>query len=100
MEGVAEYKVILSKRAQKDFDGLIAAGYEDKVRSILKRMESDPFYPPYEKLTLNLKGKCSRRINVKDRLVYEIRPSDNCKGIVYVLRMRGHHQGIYSLLAL
>lgn len=100
MEGMAEYKVILSKRAQKDFDELIAAGYEDKVRLILGRMESDPFYPPYEKLTLNLKGKYSRRINIRDRLVYEIMPSDECKGIVYVLSMGGHYKRIHSLLVL
>ena len=94
------YRVILSKRAQKDLEGLVREGHREKVTAMLQRMEDDPFYPPYEKLSLNLSGKYSRRITIKDRLVYEIRPADDCKGTVFVLRMKGHYKGIYSLLAL
>ena len=93
------YRVILSKQAQKDMKELIREGHHDKIVDMLQRMEDDPFYQPYEKLTLNLSGKYSRRITIKDRVVYEIRQADGCK-VVYVLRMKGHYKGIYSLLAL
>ena len=65
-----------------------------------RRMEADPFYPPYEKLSLNLSGKYSRRITIRDRLVYEIRQADDCRGVVFVLRMKGHYKGIHALLSL
>ena len=83
------YRVILSKRAQKDLEELVREGHR-----------VDPFYPPYEKLSLNLSGKYSRRITIRDRLVYEIRQADDCKGVVFVLRMKGHYKGIYALLSL
>lgn len=79
---------------------LVREGHREKVIAMLQRMEEDPFYPPYGKLTLNLSGKYSRRITIKDRLVYEIRQAEDCRGVVYVLRMKGHYKGIYSLLAL
>ena len=64
--------MILSKRAQKDLEELVREGHREKVTVMLQRMEVDPFYPPYEKLSLNLSGKYSRRITIRDRLVYEI----------------------------
>ena len=93
------YRVILSKQAQKDMKELIREGHHDMIVDMLQRMEDDPFYQPYEKLTLNLSGKYSRRITIKDRVVYEIRQADVCK-VLYVIRMKGHFKGIYSLLAL
>ena len=94
------YRIILSKDAQKDLEQLVREGYRDKIVSIFEKMESDPFYPPCEKPTLNLKGKYSRRINVKDRMVFEIRETDEGEKAVHVLRMKGHHKGIHALLAL
>lgn len=79
---------------------LVKEGHRGKVISVLQRKKEDPFYPPYEKLTLNLSGKYSRRITIRDRLVYEIRQAEDCRGVVYVLRMKGHYKGINSLLAL
>ena len=94
------YRVILSKRAQKDLEEFVREGHREKVTVMLQRMEADPFYPPYEKLSLNLSGKYSRRITIRDRLVYEIRQADDCRGVVFVLRMKGHYKGIYALLSL
>ena len=101
VEGVSKgYRVILSKQAQKDFKELVREGHRDRIVDMLTRMEGDPFYFPYEKLTLNLSGKYSRRITIRDRLVYEIRPAGDCAGVVFVLRMKGHYKGIHTLLAL
>lgn len=102
MERVSEkYRVMLSKAAAKDLEQLVKEGYGDKIATMLERMEADPFYLSCERPTLNLEGKYSRRINIKDRLVFEIKDADDgCKGIVHVIRMKGHYRGIYSILAL
>lgn len=89
-----KYRVILSKVAAKDFEHLVKEGYKDKIATMLERMEENPFYPLCEKPTLNLKGKYSRRINIKDRLVFETKDADDCRGIVYIIRMKGHYRGI------
>lgn len=86
----------LSKKAQKDL-GEFTPAQRKKIAIVLERMQDDPFFPPYEKLSLNLAGKYSRRINIQDRLVYEIREADGYKGEVYVIRMKGHYKGLYSI---
>ena len=93
------YLVTLSKRAQKD-QMEFTDPQRKKITSMLMRMETDPFYPPCEKLTMNLSGKYSRRISIHDRMVFEIREAPGYKGEVYVLRLRGHHKGVHSLLIL
>ncbi len=101
MERVSEkYRVILSKVAVKDFEQLMKESYKDKIATMLERVEEDPIYPPCEKPTLNLKGKYSRRINIKDRLVFETKDADDCKGIVYIIRMKGYYRRICPILAL
>ena len=39
---------------------------------MLEIIRSNPYQPPYEKLSGNLKGYYSRRINIKHRLVYSV----------------------------
>lgn len=45
--------------------------------------------PPYEKLTGNLKGCYSRRINIQHRLVYEVLEEEKT---ALVLRMWSHYE--------
>lgn len=96
------YCVKLSKQACKDMDELVHDGYGKKIEDILTLMEKDPFYspPPCEKLTLNLEGYYSRRINIQHRIVFKIVPSEEFKGEVLIMRMKGHYKGIHSLLML
>ena len=93
------YLVTLSKRAQKD-----QMEFTDpqrlKIAAMLERMETEPFYPPCEKLTISLSGKYSRRINLHDRMVFEIREAPGYKGEVYILRLKGHFKGVHSLMIL
>ena len=43
-----------------------------KFSRLIKILKQDPYQPPYEKLSGNLQGYYSRRINIKHRLVYSI----------------------------
>ena len=92
------YLVTLSKKAQKDKAEFTKDSEQTKIENMLLKMETDPFYQPCEKLTMNLTGKYSRRINIHDRLVYEIRDVEGYKGEVYVIRMKGHHKRVHGLL--
>jgi len=96
------YLVKFGKQAEKDKQRLKAAGLEKKARELLDILLQDPFQnsPPYEKLTGNLKGNYSRRINIQHRLVYAVLPNiadyDDLSGsladsIVLVKRMWTHY---------
>lgn len=97
-----KYRLTFSKLAQKDLELLKAEKLSEKVREQLEILETDPYQPPYEKLRGEGRGKYSRRINAKHRIVYDIRESDdpNYKGIVHIIRLRTHYRGIYSVLFL
>ena len=89
--------VTLSKKALKDKKEYLP-DEERNIDEMLTKMEIDPFYPPCEKLVMNLSGKYSRRINRQDRLVFEIRDKEGYKGEVYVIRMKGHYKKVHGLL--
>ena len=69
-----KYKIIISKQAKKDSKLIIAAKLIDKVQVLLEDLEEDPYNPNnhYEKLSHDLNGLHSKRINIKHRLVYEV----------------------------
>ena len=68
------YIIKFSKLAEKDKIKLKNSGLEKSAKIILNLMMEDPFcYPSsFEKLTGDLTGLYSRRINIKHRLVYHI----------------------------
>ena len=68
--GVPGYTVILDRQARKDYEELKRQGYGQKVDSILRQLQEDPYSPPYEKLCGEYKGFYSRRVNRTDRIVY------------------------------
>ena len=57
----------------------------------IKKLKENPYqnFPPYEKLTNNLKEKYSRRINIKHRLVYEVLEEGK---IVNILSIWTHYE--------
>ncbi|MCY7334562.1 MAG: Txe/YoeB family addiction module toxin [Pseudanabaena sp. CAN_BIN31] len=67
-----DWQIEFSRNVLKDAKKLKAANLEANVRSLLEILKRNPFEPSYEKLSGNLKGYFSRRINVKHRLVYSI----------------------------
>lgn len=64
-----------------------------KINELLKEIQRTPFSGKGEpeKLRGDLNGKWSRRINLKDRLVYEI--SDET---IIVIQCKGHYSDILS----
>ena len=85
-----KYIIKFSKQADKDKIKLKNSGLDKNTKTILNLMRDDPFcYPPnYEKLTGDLTGLYSRRINRQHRIVYEV---DKNKNEIYIIRMWTHY---------
>ncbi len=68
------WALVYSKQAQKDAKKLNAAGLRPKAEALLAVLQADPFQnpPPFEKLVGDLAGAYSRRINIHNRLVYQV----------------------------
>jgi len=86
-----KWTVVYSKQALKDAKKLKAAGLKPKAEELLALLQDDPFQnpPPFEKLVGDLAGACSRRINIHNRLVYEVFSKEKT---VRVLRMWTHYE--------
>ena len=80
-----------SKQALKDAKKLKAAGLRPKAEELLAVLRVDPLQnpPPIEKLIGDLAGAYSRRINIHNRLVYEVFRKQKT---VRVLRMWTHYE--------
>jgi toxin YoeB len=83
-----EMKVLLTKKAQKDYLEIQRhPSLKDKVNNLIDLLAKNPYQnpPPYEKLQGFAPAKIySRRINQEHRLVYEVREE---KDEVIVYRM-------------
>ena len=68
------YQVFFTPIAVKDIEKLKAVHLDEKAKGLIELIKKDPYQKPptYEKLLGDLQGLCSRRINIKHRLVYEI----------------------------
>ena len=67
-----EWTIKFSRQVLKDAKKLRSANLEASVRSLLDILRRNPYEPPYEKLSGNLQGYYSRRINIIHRLVYSV----------------------------
>jgi Txe/YoeB family toxin of toxin-antitoxin system len=67
------FKLIYTAQARKDYQKTVNTPLLVKIRELLVILETNPFQnpPPFEKLTGNLNGAFSRKINRQHRLVYE-----------------------------
>ena len=85
-----KYIIKFSKKADKDKIKLKNSGLDKNAKMILNLMINYPFcYPPnYEKLTGDLTGLYSRRINRQHRIVYEV---DKNKNEIHIIRMWTHY---------
>lgn len=85
------YQVVYSRQAQKDAKKLASSHLKPQAQKLIELLNKNPFQnpPTYEKLTGNLKGCYSRRINIQHRLVYEVFEDDKT---VLVLRMWSHYE--------
>lgn len=85
------YHIAYTKQAVKDIVLLKQAGLAAKAQRLIEIVKSDPFQtpPPYEKLTGDLKGMYSRRINIQHRFVYEVLEEQHT---VKIIRMWKHYE--------
>jgi Txe/YoeB family toxin of toxin-antitoxin system len=85
------WELVYSKQALKDAKKLKAAGLKPKAEELLEILKNDPLQnpPAFEKLIGDLAGAYSRRINIHNRLVYEVFPKEK---VVRILRMWTHYE--------
>lgn len=85
-----KYKIKFSKQAEKDKTKLKSSGLDKNCKKILTLMIEDPFcYPPtFEKLSGDLNGLYSRRINRQHRIVYEVCEENK---EIHIIRMWSHY---------
>ena len=86
------WTVLFTKQAQKDARKLASASpvLKQKAQALLDLLATDPYQqpPPYEVLVGDLRGACSRRINIQHRLGYQVVEDVR---VVKVLRMWSHY---------
>lgn len=85
------YHILYTKKAIKDIPKLKAAHLDEKAKTLIAILKTNPYQtpPPYEKLSGDLQGACSRRINIKHRLVYEIQEKEKN---IKILSMWSHYE--------
>jgi toxin YoeB len=88
---VKEWRIVFTKQAQKDARKIDGAGLKGKTERLLRILSENPYQtpPPYEKLTGDLFGAYSRRINIQHRLIYQILEEIRT---VKVIRMWTHYE--------
>ena len=82
------WTIEFARNTLKDAKKLRSANLTAKVNQLVKILKQDPYKPPYEKLSGNLQGYYSRRINIKHRLVYSI---DELNKTVRVVSVWSHY---------
>lgn len=86
-----KYQLVFTKQAVKDSKKLSSAGLRPKAEKLLEIISENPIQnpPPYEKLTGDLTGFYSRRINIQHRLVYQVIAKEK---VVKVIRLWTHYE--------
>lgn len=85
------FAIVFTKQAAKDAEKLKELGLDVKAKKLIEILRENPFQapPPYEKLIGNLDGAYSRRINIHNRLVYEVMKKEKT---VKIIRMWTHYE--------
>ena len=85
------WTLIFSKQALKDAKRLKRANLWKNAEILLNVLRQNPFQnpPPYEKLVGDLEGVFSRRINIQQRLIYQLNKREKT---IRVLRMWTHYE--------
>lgn len=84
-----QWKIEFSPRVLKDAKKIKSANLDGNLKQLLKILKVNPYQPPYEKLSGNLKGYYSRRINIQHRLVYAI---DEVNQVIKVVSIWSHYE--------
>ena len=88
---MVKWRVVYTRQAQKDAKRIAAAGLRPKAERLLEILSTNPFQtaPSYEKLTGDLSGAYSRRIDIQHRLIYQVLKEIRT---VKVIRMWTHYE--------
>lgn len=78
------WTIQFSRQVLKDTKKLRSANLEANVKWLLEILRRNPYEPPYEKLSGNLQGYYSRRINIQHRLVYSVNKETQTVRVVSV----------------
>ena len=86
------WRVLFTRQAQKDARKLASASpaLKAKAERLIALLKEDPYQqpPPYEALVGDLKGACSRRINIQHCHVCQVLDDEQ---IVKVLPLWSHY---------
>jgi len=96
------YRIVYVKQAVKDIKFLKAAKLDKKAKELIEIIRENPYQnpPTYEKLVGNLNGLYSRRINIQNRMVYQIYEEPiivddiSYDGTVKIIRLWSHYDGV------
>jgi toxin YoeB len=85
------WRILYTSQANRDSRKIAESELRPKVEALLEILRHNPYRnpPPYEKLLGDLQGACSRRINIRHRLVYQVLDDIHT---VKVLRMWSHYE--------
>lgn len=89
-------KIVLSPRAEKDFEYWAKTGNKiilKKIGNLIEAIQSDPYkgIGKPEPLKYELSGAWSRRIDKEHRLVYQIL-EDGTLDILSIISAKGHYE--------
>ncbi len=88
---MVKWKLVYTKQARKDAIKIKTTGLKEKTIQLLNILQEDPFLspPPFEKLIGDLSGAYSRRINIQQRIIYQVIKEKN---IAKIIRMWTHYE--------
>ena len=88
---MVNWTLYYSRQAKKDAKKVLRAGFREQTDYLLDILEKNPFQnpPAYEKLTGDLEGLYSRRINIHHRLIYQVIKH---KRSIKIVRMWTHYE--------
>jgi len=88
---MVKWRIVYTRQAQKEAKKIAAAGLRQKAEELLEILSENPFQtpPPFEKLTGDLSGAYSRRINIQHRLIYQVLEEIRT---IKVIRMWTHYE--------
>lgn len=85
------WRIVYTSQAKRDAKKLARSGLKPQAEALLDLLRTNPYQvpPPFEKLVGELAGACSRRINIRHRLVYQVLADIKT---VKVIRMWTHYE--------
>lgn len=87
------YTLKYHKKALKEITKLKENNLDIKAKRLIDLIKENPYQtpPPYEKLSGDLKGLYSRRINIQHRLVYQVFETEK---IIKIISLWSHYENL------